>query len=190
MKIWSLLSSSFSCYDVLRCSNLLQCPGGHLILEGEYVGVTPPPQSKSWSVTWYVATCRARGRETGQENKAVVSWLRLNLLCERGPTIALNEIGCGQNFYTTPELKMLFLACFRFVVQNVNISINIISVDNFLKFFSFIHNSIVNKWGGANKDAKIFICKVRDPAHSFVSSSYTMHELRNQHFSIGMFLYQ
>ena len=95
------------------------------------------------------------------------------------------EIGCVQNFYTTPELKMLFLACCRFVVQNVNISINIISVDDFLKFFSFIHNFIVNRWGGANKDAKIFICKVRHPAQSFVLPSYTMHELRNQHVSVG-----
>ena len=32
----------------------------------------------------------------------------------------------------------------------------LISVDDFLKFFSFIHNFIVNRWGGANKDAKIF----------------------------------
>ena len=54
------------------------------------VGVTPPPQSKSWSVTWYVATCRPRGRETGQENKAVVFWpCPLNLLWEQGPTIAV-----------------------------------------------------------------------------------------------------
>ena len=27
--------------------------------------------------------------------------------------------------------------------------------------------------------------KVHDPAHSFVLRSYTMHELRNQHVSIG-----
>ena len=57
--------------------------------------------------------------------------------------------------------------------------------DDFLKLFSFIDNFIVNRWGGANKDAKIFICKVRDPAVSFVLPSYTMHELRNQHVSIG-----
>ena len=57
--------------------------------------------------------------------------------------------------------------------------------DDFLNFFSFIHNSIVNRWGGANKDAKIFIWKVRHPAQSFVLPSYTMHELRNQHVSVG-----
>ena len=28
-------------------------------------------------------------------------------------------------------------------------------------------------------------CKVHDPAQSFVLRSYTMHELRNQHVSIG-----
>ena len=30
--------------------------------------------------------------------------------------------------------------------------------------------------------------KVHDPAQSFVLRSYTMHELRNQHVSIGPFL--
>ena len=30
--------------------------------------------------------------------------------------------------------------------------------------------------------------KVHDPAQSFVLPSYTMHELRNQHVSIGWFL--
>ena len=90
----------------------------------------------------------------------------------------MNEVGCVQNFYTKQdesEMIDLFVACFRFVVQNVNISNNnIISVepinlkmfspmlhliewfDDFLKFFSFIHNFIVNRWGRANKDAKNF----------------------------------
>ena len=57
--------------------------------------------------------------------------------------------------------------------------------DDFLKFFYFIHNFKVNRWVRANKDAKIFICKVRAPAQSFVLPSYTMDELRNQHVSIG-----
>ena len=69
---------------------------------------------------------------------------------------------CSKLLYSTPaesEMINLFVACFRFVVQNVNISINnIISVermtlkifshmlhlierfDNFLEFFYFIHS--------------------------------------------------
>ena len=39
---------------------------------------------------------------------------------------------------------------------------------------------------GTSKDATIILCwKVHDPAQSFVLQSYTMHELRNQHVSIG-----
>ena len=38
---------------------------------------------------------------------------------------------------------------------------------------------------GANKDAKIYVGRVHDSAQSYVLRSYTMHELRNQHVSIG-----
>ena len=41
----------------------------------------------------------------------------------------------------------------------------------------------------SNKQRCQDLCwKVQDPAQSFVFPSYNMHELRNQHFSIGQFL--
>ena len=91
------------------------------------------------------------------------------------------------------EMIDLFVACFRFVAQNVNIiNNNIISVepinlkmfspmlhliewfDDFLKFFSFIHNFIVNRWGGANKDAKNFLFCPHTLCVSYVSNTFLL----------------